>query len=157
MTSITLRMMKIKLALLVLPALFVLFGAGCDLVTDFSKVIYVDIDAPEMVVVGDVFDVSVSVQNTDSKPYTFYDLEIGDALFEGLELKGTVPPYESSFHIPVFDLVNYTYDTEILAGESFEVVLTFEALQEGQYFGPLNACVGDDANCIEEKIDIIVE
>lgn len=149
--------MNRKLVFLVLPALFVFFGAGCDLTTDFSKVVRMQIDAPEAVAMGDEFNVLVTLTNTDTKPYMFYDLEIGDTLLEGLALKGADPLYETANHLPIFGLMFYSYDTEIPAGESFEVVLTFEALQAGTYDGALNACVGDDANCIDRGLYIVVE
>lgn len=146
-----------RLALFVLPALFVLFGAGCNLITDFSKAVRVQIDAPETVAAGDEFNVLMTLTNIDTKPYTFYDLEIGDTLLEGLELKGADPLFVTKNHLPGFGLTYYSYDTEIPAGESFEILLTFEALQAGTYDGALNACVGDDANCIDRGLYIVVE
>ncbi len=148
-------MKKYILAPLALFAL-ILVGAGCELTTDFSQLVDFSYDSPETAMVGEPFDVSVTLTNVDSEVHTLLDLEVGDTFLETISLQGTDPEYSDSYHLPVWDLMFYNYFTEIPVGESFDVVMTFVPTEVGEFSGQFNACVDSEGNCIEKTISIEV-
>ncbi len=134
----------------------VLLGAGCMLTTDFAALVDFSYDSPETAIVGEPFEVIVSLDNLDSEAHTLLDLEVGDTFLETISLESADPTYADSYHLPLFNLEFYNYNVEIPPGESYEVVMKFLPSEVGTFSGQFNACVDSEGNCIEKTISIVV-
>ena len=103
----------------------------------------VDVSGPMEVVVGDTFDLKVSVANTRAKKtLSLSDIDIANEYLAGFLVVAVEPKQKSSRHVPIDNSQSYTFDVKIPAGETKVFIFTLRAVKEGVYRGDIDVCEG---------------
>jgi len=94
---------------------------------------------PETNKLGSEFEIFVDILNNTSERQLFNHLNIEESYLEGIEILGSVPGYYERYAVDIDNTINFSYDLQIDAGETFTVILYCKAVKIGQYDGNITA------------------
>jgi len=118
--------------------------------------IVVNIEAPTQAVIGEPFEIVITVENQSESSQTIQSIDIGNKYLEGILLSESNPAFTESWDFPAFGFMSFDYKTEIPASESTQVALTMEAILAGDYSASFDVCINTEANCIYNVVRTVV-
>lgn len=105
--------------------------------------IAVSAETPSHVSVGEIFDLTVSVDNKrESKDFKLSDIDISEEYLNGFSIVSIDPPPKSSMHIPIFNMTSFTFDSHIPAGEKRIFIFKLRGEIPGVFRNDLDVCEG---------------
>lgn len=172
--------MSKKIPLLLL-ALLVLTGAGCDfsfgdsVMSDDDDFMMEDtmnydpdrdyevpdglaakVNAPLRASVGEAFQVTVDVTNNSSEDQLIHSIDVDANYIDGIAVVSTDPLFTDSF--PLDDgTVTHFFEQPIAVGETSTITFNVEAVKAGDYQGAFDVCFEDGLVCSFLQIRTIVE
>jgi len=105
-----------------------------------SQGILIWVEAPKVQKVGDVFVVSIRLENWTTDPFKIEDVDLGAQYMNGFQLV-EVSPRPSELDWSGGDL-SMTYDRVVEPGNSFEMKLNVRAQRPGIYLGDVDVWFG---------------
>lgn len=103
----------------------------------------VAVDAPLEVVVGETFQLQVTVTNKrPRKALALSDIDIADEYLAGFIVLNMEPKAQSTMHVPIDNSQSFTFGVEIPPGESKTFTFTLRAEKLGIYRGDVDVCEG---------------
>ncbi len=117
----------------------------------------VSVDAPTAVAQGERFEIRARVLNTATKTQTLVDLDIADKYLDGIVIESTEPRFSEAIHIPIRNVMSYSFDLPIEPGEELVVVLRAYAARPGDYAGTFDFCINSETSFISYPARTIVE
>ncbi len=107
------------------------------------KNVSVDVNVPEEVVVGDVFDLEVTVSNDRAKQgLEVSDVDISEEYLAGFTIVSVMPKSKSNMHVPLANSRSYTFDLPVKHGETKTFSFKLRAEKPGIYCGDVDVCEG---------------
>jgi hypothetical protein len=101
------------------------------------------VNAPADVVVGQTFDLQITVKNErSSKILQLSDVDIGEAYLAGFSIASVKPAPKSNTHVPVDNSRSFTFAVPIQPGATQTFVYTLRAEKSGVYRGDVDVCEG---------------
>ena len=135
--------------------LLITLGGGC---WDAAEHTSIDVDAPETVVVGDVFDFTVEVTNHDDEVHVIDSIDIANDFLDGFEIFSVDPEQSGELSLePFLDQYSYTMGAEVAPDESVVVTFSAGASEIGEYSGSFDVCMDSGGDCLFSSIHIDVE
>ena len=117
--------------------------------------IFVDIDHPVMLKVGDYFKIKVTVENIANHPQMLEGIYIQDDLIEGIYITKVQPRTKEMYVSPWEQALTFE-GVFIPAASKQEVVITAHALKAGDFKGHFDVCIEKTSSCILGDIRIVV-
>ena len=138
-------------------AYFLLFVASTFLMACFTpSEVEVDVQYPNMVSKGEVFEVVVDIVNSSRNSQTLDSIDIGRAYLKGIIMTSSSPDYIESRGYDIFDFESFSYDLEIPSQETFSVVYTMQAFEEGDFGDLFDVCINSGGDCLNNTIRTVV-
>ncbi len=119
--------------------------------------VVIDVDAPISTKVGDEFEITVKITNTDTKSQSLVSVDVGDEYLEGIAITRTVPNYTNLTHIPIDNSMSYEYDRDIASGEEMIITMYAKALKSGDYNGDIDICINSEMSFLTRSLRTYVE
>lgn len=98
----------------------------------------IDVDCPEMVELGEEFDLKVSVENTGADDVSLANVDFYDELLDGFEVINVTPKPRSSEKIIGYR--SYNIHKRIAPAKKHEVTFKLKAKELGFWSGDIDAC-----------------
>lgn len=99
---------------------------------------HVAVDHPDTVVVGEEFDVIISVESTNGKSLNLHTIDLDNDLLEGFEIVSMDPKPGSK--IQVIDMTSYTLRPQVRATTKHDFTLRLRATKTGSWGGDIDCC-----------------
>jgi hypothetical protein len=112
--------------------------------------IRVEVVAPAAVKVGETFDLLVRVSNSAAEAQTLDSVDFGEEFLAGVRILSADPSYSDSFDYEGF--TSFTFERSIPAGGELAIQFRAEALQAGDFAGPLDICINSPVNCLRDSV-----
>lgn len=125
----------------------VLLGSSSS---DIPQGVNISVSAPTEVTQGEIFFITVRIENTASSAQTLDSIDIGLDYLEGVVINSATPAYFESYDIILWR--SFTFLETLPAGETTTVTIEATALNTGDYSGELDVCINDANNCITNTI-----
>lgn len=107
------------------------------------KGVAVSVDGPTDVVVGETFELKVTVTNErPRKAVALSDIDIAEEYLEGFTVSTIEPQPKSSAHVPIDNSRSFTFGVSISAGASRTFAFALRAEKAGLYRGDVDVCEG---------------
>ncbi len=98
----------------------------------------IEVDYPEMVELGEEFEVKVSVENTGSDDVGLANVDIYDELMDGFEIIDVTPKPSSTERL--WGYHSYNINKNLAPGKKHEVTFKLKAKELGFWSGDIDAC-----------------
>src|SRR5262245_2968490 len=129
-------------ALVCLAGLAVVVACFAYLGQDVQEV-GVSVDGPADVVVGQTFELSVTVTNErPRKVLVLSDIDIAESYLAGFTISSTEPRPKSNKHVPIDNSRSFTFAVQIPPRASRMFSFTLRAEKPGLYRGDVDVCEG---------------
>ena len=103
----------------------------------------VSVDGPADVVVGQVFELNVTVTNErPRKVLALSDIDIAEHYLAGFTVSSIEPRPKSSMHVPIDNSRSFTFGIQVPAGASRVFTFKLRAEKPGLYRGDVDVCEG---------------
>jgi hypothetical protein len=112
--------------------------------------IQVEVVAPGTVRVGESFDLLVRINNSAAEAQTLDSIDFGEEYLAGVRILSADPSYSDSFDYEGF--TSFTFERSIPAGGELAIQFRAEALQAGDFAGPLDICINSPVNCLRDSV-----
>jgi len=119
--------------------------------------VVIDVNAPISSEVGEEFEISIKITNTDTKSQSLVSVDVGDEYLEGIAILRTVPAYSNVSHIPIDNSMSYEFDRDIASGEELVVTLYAKALKSGDHKGDVDICINSEMSFLTRPLRTFVE
>ncbi|MBI2445034.1 hypothetical protein HYV43_01465 [Candidatus Micrarchaeota archaeon] len=129
--------------------------AGCVSFQPPSNV-FVQIAAPDSVASGQAFNVTILIQNSDSREHRLDSIDLPLVWLKGMDVVGVFPPSYDHFDLAVVDQRTYSFNTMLPADSDVGVVFTFAPQKAGTFYGPWSVCIDGGASCRDQDLRILV-
>jgi hypothetical protein len=107
------------------------------------KGVAVGVDSPTDVVVGETFDLTVTVTNErPRKVLALSDVDIAEGYLAGFTVSRIEPRPRSSMHVPIDNSRSFTFEVKIPPGASSSFKFKLRAEKPGVYRGDVDVCEG---------------
>jgi hypothetical protein len=131
------------IATLVLVAVVAAVVLGFVYLTQDVKGMGVAVDSPTDVVVGQSFDLTVTVTNErPRKALLLSDVDIAEVYLEGFTVGVISPNPKSNKHVPVDNSRSFTFDVKIPPKQAKTFTFTLRAEKAGIFRGDVDVCEG---------------
>jgi hypothetical protein len=119
--------------------------------------INLDIDAPTTAIVGETYDVTISVTNEAAKIQTITSIDIGETYVDGIIFEGSTPEYGESWDFAdMLGFYSYDYYIDIAPGATETLLFHFTPFMSGDYQGDLDVCINLEDACLFNTIRTVV-
>jgi hypothetical protein len=135
-------------------SLFALSGASSA--SGGSADANITVSAPLNAAVGDEVIIEVTVENTTASPLVLDSVDIASSYITGIAILRSDPAYSETFHIPVFDYESYTLEHNVPPNETVTVRFYGQAVNQGDYSGGVDVCIGSGSDCASHSIRTLV-
>jgi hypothetical protein len=116
---------------------------GFAYVVQDVKGVGVSVNGPTDVVVGQTFELTVTVTNErPRKVLALSDVDIAEGYLAGFTVSTIEPRPKSNMHVPVDNSRSFTFGVQIPPGESRTFSFTLRAEKAGLYRGDVDVCEG---------------
>lgn len=139
--------------LLLFTGALLLVGGGCL----SENTTPVTLDVPESVVMGEDFEITVSIENDTNKDKFLHSIDIGNAYLYGVTVYDSEPAFSDYYELMFDEMMSYTLETTIPANTTGEVVFKARAYEPGVWIDGFDVCFGKGADCVYMHISTIVE
>jgi len=112
--------------------------------------IQVEVVGPETVKVGESFDLLVRISNSAAEGQTLDSIDFGEEFLAGVRIVSADPSYSDSLDYEGF--TSFTFERSIPAGGELAIQFRTEALQAGDFAGPLDICINSPVNCLRDSV-----
>jgi hypothetical protein len=103
----------------------------------------ISVDGPADVVVGQSFQLSVTVTNErPRKAIALSDIDFAESYLAGFTISTVDPKPKSSMHVPVVNALSYTFDVRIPPATAKTFTFTLHAQKSGIYRGDVDVYEG---------------
>jgi hypothetical protein len=125
-----------------------------------ANVIEAKVESPRIVLVGQPFDIYLTLHNTTKSEQTLVSIGMERALLEqGITLLETVPPYREADNLNNSNWVEYTFAIQrrpiLLANETLRMRLNMQVTQPGTYQGSLTIWTKNQAQADYADLKLI--
>ena len=115
------------------------------------------VEAPFVVVKGNTFTITATIENLLDSEQKLDSINIGDAYLEGVAVTGSSPSFSGTWHVPIDNTISHTFEIPIPARETLTVTFSVTALTLGDFEDAFNICVNGPTSCIFKRIRTLVE
>ncbi|MEM9414565.1 MAG: hypothetical protein AAGA29_03685 [Planctomycetota bacterium] len=148
-------------AVLVVCVLLVPIGVGAGIVyyvlnkpeVEVRRVV-VEAIAPTQVDEGDIFELTVVVQNHTDQAVNLNGLDLAVGYFEGFVLFGTTPDYLTESEGRMFRA--FEYNVPIAAGGNAQIVFRMQAINAGDWSGDIDARISGSTGTLTTHAHTVV-
>ncbi len=98
----------------------------------------VTVDQPDTVVVGNVFKMRITVENSGSTPLTLSNIDLYDELLDGFEVTAIAPSPRTTEVL--YGYVSHEIDRTLKSHETYSIQLELRAEAVGVWGGDIDAC-----------------
>ncbi len=131
------------IAALVGLAVIVVVVAGFAYLAQDVQGVAVSVDGPTDVVVGQTFELSVTVTNERPRKVLFLsDVDIAENYLAGFTVSSIEPRPKSNMHVPIDNSRSFTFGVQIPPHASRTFSFTLRAEKPGLYRGDVDICEG---------------
>jgi hypothetical protein len=116
----------------------------------------ITVSAPLNVAVGDEVIIEVTVQNTTGSSLVLDSVDIASSYITGIAILRSEPAYSETFHIPIVEYESYTLEQNLPANEIVTVRFYGQAVNQGDYSGAVDVCIGSGSDCASHSIRTLV-
>ena len=115
---------------------------------------HISIEQPGVVELGETLDIELEIMNAGSEPVNFDSIDIYNSLFDGFELVGTTPEYNS--HSDLLGFLSLYFDHRLSAEERLTIYISLRATEPGSHHGQLDVCTPTQkCTTIYVSIDVV--
>jgi hypothetical protein len=139
---------RLSAVLLALSAL-----SSCNAPRDVS----VSIDAPVSVSEGREFVFTCVVANKAAKSQKLLSLDVADEFLKGIVVRSTEPAFTEAMHLPILNVMSYSFDRTLTPGESLKVVFRCYAAKAGDWSGEVTFYINSNTSALTQPLRTIVE
>ncbi len=112
-------------------------------VSEDVKGVAINIKSPTEVVVGEEFDLEISVKNErKGEAFELSDIDIAEVYLDGFIVGFIKPTPKSNMHVPIDKSRSFSFDHDIPADSSQTFVFKLRAEKEGIFRGDVDVCEG---------------
>ena len=105
--------------------------------------VWVSVEGPPSVVVGEEFTLSVVVENQrQGDSFRLSDIDVAEAYLDGFLILGTEPGARSSMHVPIDDTRSFHFDVRIPARATRRFDFRLRPVDSGIFRGDVDVCEG---------------
>lgn len=115
------------------------------------------VDAPKSVELGDAFDVIVEVTNATEENQLLTSIDLDTDFLQYADLNYTTPGYSEEWDMSYIGLFSYDYYTEMVPGDSVEIIFNMTATQTGDASGDLDVCINTESDCMFGSVSTLIE
>lgn len=112
----------------------------------------VTINEAPSAIVGEVFEILVTIENLGTTSRQLTSVDIGDDYLEGAALISSDPSFIKEWDFGLLGFQSYDYQMDIEPGASLTLVYVFEAQEQGNFEGGLDVCIDTEMDCIYNTI-----
>jgi len=119
--------------------------------------ITLQLDYPDNVVVGDKFDVTITIQNLLDQPRTLVDLDFYNPILDGVSIVSASPKPSADDEDSVFGMRTMSYNSPIPAEGQLVIILTMTAEEAGHFSGDVDVSIDKLLSIYSTTQTIVIE
>jgi hypothetical protein len=150
-------------------SVFALFLTGCSsllgevddpvetVAPNLASIMNLSVVEPATVLVGETYEVTVVLENTDDVSHLLTSIDIGDTYLAGSTLEGSNPAYLEEWDFSDYGFQSYDYQMNLTPGKALTIVYSFVAETSGLYEGSLDVCIDTEVDCLYNPLSTEIQ